>query len=263
MKAKLFLGFIALFSLGSCSVKTVQPTQEPPLHGDFQITSFENFNDPAANLTINFDSTSKKVSGHSGCNRFFGTYETSGNTLTLKQMASTRMACIDQNISKTEAALLKTFESVKSYSLENNNLRLKNEQGSTIVSAKPFEFKMDKDYILSYEISGMMGAEKIIHAKNMMTCEKFENGKELEPIVKNLSAQDNKDILDAVAELPLDQLNTLEAPSEERHLDGASAGRFYLKHQGKEYKVPDFDHGNPPSALARIIALVTNNNPCK
>lgn len=48
-------------------------------------------NDKAPYLELN----SKKASayGFGGCNRFFGSYETSGNSLTLGAMGATRMAC--------------------------------------------------------------------------------------------------------------------------------------------------------------------------
>ena len=48
-------------------------------------------NDNAPYLELN----SKKASayGFGGCNRFFGTYQTSGQSLTLGAMGATRMAC--------------------------------------------------------------------------------------------------------------------------------------------------------------------------
>jgi heat shock protein HslJ len=48
-------------------------------------------NDKAPYLELN----SKKASayGFGGCNRFFGSYETSGHSLTLGAMGATRMAC--------------------------------------------------------------------------------------------------------------------------------------------------------------------------
>lgn len=43
-----------------------------------------------------FDGANKRIGGKSGCNNFFGGFERNGNTLSFKQMGSTRMACSDE-----------------------------------------------------------------------------------------------------------------------------------------------------------------------
>ncbi|HEX5381110.1 MAG TPA: META domain-containing protein, partial [Acinetobacter sp.] len=47
---------------------------------------------------LQFDEATKRVSGADGCNRLMGTYQATGNTLVLSQMASTKMACIDNTL---------------------------------------------------------------------------------------------------------------------------------------------------------------------
>lgn len=45
---------------------------------------------------ITFDANSKRVSGKSGCNSFFGGFERNSNNLSFKKMGSTLMACSDE-----------------------------------------------------------------------------------------------------------------------------------------------------------------------
>lgn len=45
---------------------------------------------------ITFDGEKKHVTGKSGCNNFFGSYDKSEETLVFKQMAGTRMACSEE-----------------------------------------------------------------------------------------------------------------------------------------------------------------------
>jgi len=56
------------------------------------------------NRFIQFSSDGK-VSGHGGCNRFFGTYRINNKQLRFGPLASTRMAC-SPGIMKREAKLL-------------------------------------------------------------------------------------------------------------------------------------------------------------
>lgn len=48
----------------------------------------------------------KKVEGFSGCNRFFGGYETEGNSLTFGPVAGTRMFCPDMEVEDTLLKML-------------------------------------------------------------------------------------------------------------------------------------------------------------
>lgn len=50
----------------------------------------------ASPVYMTFDGITKRVSGKSGCNTFFGGYDKSDDKLTFKQMAGTRMACSEE-----------------------------------------------------------------------------------------------------------------------------------------------------------------------
>ena len=62
-----------------------------------------------------FDVSAKRISGHSGCNRFSGTIEytdTHKNIIKFLQVASTRMACPDMEV---EGKVMKAINEVKSF----------------------------------------------------------------------------------------------------------------------------------------------------
>jgi heat shock protein HslJ len=62
--------------------------------------------------SILFDQAQKKVSGYTGCNDFFGTYELDGASLKFGPIASTRRACPDPETA-VETALLKALSETR------------------------------------------------------------------------------------------------------------------------------------------------------
>ncbi|MGB0907248.1 MAG: META domain-containing protein [Maricaulaceae bacterium] len=65
------------------------------------------------------------VSGHGGCNRFFGTYEQSGERLTIGALASTKMACTGKM--QAEAGFLNNLQSTRRIEASHMRLVLKDE----------------------------------------------------------------------------------------------------------------------------------------
>ncbi|SHG18065.1 META domain-containing protein [Pedobacter caeni] len=57
-------------------------------------------------VTINFSPAEQRFSGNSGCNNYFGTYQSGKETITFGPAASTRRACLDQNLSALESKFL-------------------------------------------------------------------------------------------------------------------------------------------------------------
>ena len=47
--------------------------------------------------SLQFDAATQRVSGADGCNRIMGSYTAGKDTLNLSQMASTEMACLDND----------------------------------------------------------------------------------------------------------------------------------------------------------------------
>lgn len=73
-----------------------------------------------------------QVSGHGGCNRFSGSWQTEGDTIRIGPLASTRMACPEPQM-ELEAALFGALDAARTYRRERIDLTLFGEDGSELV----------------------------------------------------------------------------------------------------------------------------------
>ncbi len=65
-----------------------------------------------------------RLSGNAGCNSYGGEYTAAGNTLILSPIASTRMACADENVMAAENSYLTALASASEYAIEGNLLTI-------------------------------------------------------------------------------------------------------------------------------------------
>ena len=72
--------------------------------------------------TIVFDA-GQKIAGRAGCNRYFGSFEQSGDAVTIKPTGSTRMAC-PPDVMDQEGKFLSALEAVKTARREGDKLLL-------------------------------------------------------------------------------------------------------------------------------------------
>lgn len=73
---------------------------------NWKLIALENVGQDYGKASIKFNPSEKKVSGNTGCNNFFGIYETSGDTISFDKIATTKMACIGEEGNKTEQKML-------------------------------------------------------------------------------------------------------------------------------------------------------------
>lgn len=83
---------------------------------------------------IQFDVTTKHVTGFSGCNTFNGRYEAHQGALKLGPLISTKMACVG-DANQTEFALLDAFGKVAGYAINDQTLTLTDADGAVILRA--------------------------------------------------------------------------------------------------------------------------------
>jgi copper homeostasis protein (lipoprotein) len=81
--------------------------------------------------SLQFDAVTQRVSGSDGCNRIMGSYTAGKDTLTLSQMAGTKMACMnnDQLDQKFNTALAK----VTHYQVYAKTLKLLDRHGNLMI----------------------------------------------------------------------------------------------------------------------------------
>jgi len=83
---------------------------------------------PEPHLILN--SVTGRATGSGGCNRMTGSYQLSGDRLSLGQMASTMMACVEGM--ETEQAFMKTLGQVSGWSITGRQLELKDAAGQVL-----------------------------------------------------------------------------------------------------------------------------------
>ena len=91
--------------------------------------------DPKRDPQVQFDRRNGRVSGSGGCNRVSGTFERSGSTLKLSQLASTRMACTDPALGTKEQQFFAALQATASYRLQTpTRLALLDAGGRTVAT---------------------------------------------------------------------------------------------------------------------------------
>lgn len=83
----------------------------------------------AASLLVAADG---KVSGHAGCNGFFGSVIIAGEAMSFGNLGSTRMACAEPAMSQ-EGRLLSALDSTRGYRLQDGTLVLLDGAGAALV----------------------------------------------------------------------------------------------------------------------------------
>ena len=73
---------------------------------------------------IELDGEQHRISGDSGCNRFFGTVQITGASLKISQLSSTKRACLSEEANHLENELLQTLGEATRFSMETNELHL-------------------------------------------------------------------------------------------------------------------------------------------
>jgi heat shock protein HslJ/uncharacterized lipoprotein NlpE involved in copper resistance len=85
----------------------------------------ENFAEPHLLL----HPANKQASGSTGCNRFSGPYELSGDSLRLGRLVVTRRACLDPDMNRQESSLLEAFDGARSWRVTGDTLLLAGDGG--------------------------------------------------------------------------------------------------------------------------------------
>ena len=74
-----------------------------------------------------------EVTGTSGCNRFFGSYEVDGNSISIGPLGSTLMAC-PPPLMDQEFGFMTSFQSAATYEISGDTLTMSNADGEVVVT---------------------------------------------------------------------------------------------------------------------------------
>lgn len=113
----------------------------PRLEGvEWEVTGFNNGRQAVvspklgSSVTLKFEDGT--VSGSAGCNRFTGDYEASGESLSIKPLATTRMAC-DAELMEQEQRFLAALQSATTWSVFRGMLDVHRTDGERVLMANP------------------------------------------------------------------------------------------------------------------------------
>lgn len=90
----------------------------------WQLTELNGKRMSNSRIYVEFDEGQMRVSGHAGCNRFFGGYELEGQSFTVAGVGSTKMACMRPGSMETEREFLKALGSATRLRKNGTNLNL-------------------------------------------------------------------------------------------------------------------------------------------
>lgn len=94
--------------------------------------------------------------------------------------------------------------------------------------------------------------QKIIVQNQMVTISKDRNNVGIDEGIK-ISTKDWKQLQGYFKTLKLEHLASLKAPSTKRRYDGAAIATFVVYYKDTSYQAPNFDHGNPPLEIKKIV----------
>lgn len=92
---------------------------------------------PGTQLTMMF-SEDGAISGSAGCNRYTGSYTLSGSSISFGPIATTLMACLDEDVTRQEQQFLAALMASTTFDLVGDRLTLRDNSGATqIVGVRP------------------------------------------------------------------------------------------------------------------------------
>jgi len=129
---------LAAFTLAAC--QSAATASKPPLEGTVWVMlSYRNSKGqtaqalPGSEANANF-STDGKVSGKATCNQYSGTYQTSGNNITIVLGPMTLMACPGEGLMAQEQDFIKALGDAASYKTQGDQLVLSDRDGKVVLT---------------------------------------------------------------------------------------------------------------------------------
>ena len=223
--------------------------------GTYQVVLLANTKDIPQELTLSFEEHSNNVSGFSGCNNFFGTYEIDGNTISFSEFGSTKRLC--KRFMDIEQNMLKSLAQVNNFTLEDKTLSLQQDDTILLKATKKTIAKIgqETDYTIEYTAQ-TRGMYKAITVKDNMVSIKKDRASN--PYERSCSPEETTFISEQINTLKLVELNDLEAPSKAHQYDGAAIASLKITYNGETYQTPVFDHGKPNATIAELVNMLVS-----
>ena len=129
--AMLTVAVAVLLSMAACTLPGL-PTGDPLKDTSWRLVTLGGAGlIPGAEITATFEDG--QVGGIAGCNHYGGSYQVSGDKLTVDAMSMTEMACMDpQGVMEQEQQYLELLGSAKTFSLTEGRLEIVTGSGQSL-----------------------------------------------------------------------------------------------------------------------------------
>jgi len=209
------------------------------------------------NLTVIFDENSKRVSGFSSCNQFSGTYIIKENSITFSKLISTHMYCDETQ--EIENLMIKCLSNTNSFSIDENQLILKNGETELLVAQKESKENIRDNIIIEYSAISRGFYNYVVITSGTILVQKDRNS---EPISKICSKEEWAKLMEQFKTIDSENLSKLDAPTKAHQYDGAAIAQLKIIVDNVTYETVSFDHGTPPKeieALVKEILSISEN----
>ncbi|MBJ6367588.1 META domain-containing protein [Snuella sedimenti] len=248
---KLTLTLLVIIAMNTCgnTTKTMAGQSNnnniTKLNGSYHITTLYDLDVIMNNLSIDFNDQEQKLSGFSGCNRFFGKYTLEANTIEVGPLASTKMLC-RETANTIESKIHDALSKINRVIIDGELLKLAKDNTIIITATK----SQGNETVFNYSALSRGKFEDITISKSTISVKKDRNSK---PIKKTCSKADWQKLISLLKDIPLDSLPKLKAPTEARFYDGAAIGKLKINYNNVSYESSNFDHGKPPKAIEVLV----------
>lgn len=86
----------------------------------------------AAPISLQFEA-GDRLSGNSGCNQYGATYQAEGKALTIGEIFSTKMACVDEGLNSQEVEYQQALAAAAQFELDGDTLTVLDGQGAAVL----------------------------------------------------------------------------------------------------------------------------------
>ena len=99
--------------------------------------------------------------------------------------------------------------------------------------------------------------KKITVQNQEVAISKVRNGND-KPTPIKISDADWKELITEFQEIDLEGIQNLKSPTEKRFYDGAAIANLRITYKDKTYQSTNFDHGNPPIEIEKIVVKINS-----
>ncbi|MBC3758275.1 META domain-containing protein [Hyunsoonleella sp. SJ7] len=225
------------------------------LDGKYEIHQLLNEDVSEFGLNIKFDSKENKVTGFSGCNRFFGSYVSENGSLKFSDLGTTRMLCSDDK-NNIETKFLKALDKADTVLFSENGFTAFANKKPLISATKRVE-----ENVMSIEYyASSRGRYRYVEINKDSISFSKKRGEKITNMPCDKAYWGS--LLVLCNTIDFENMANLEAPSKSFQFDGAPLARLKIIANGETFESVPFDHYNPPKEVAvlvnKIVSLMEN-----